>query len=109
MFDYEADEHTLTIFLSGEIDHHRAAAVRHSADELIDRFSPKQVILDFSRITFCDSSGIAIVLGRYKKMKELGGEVILCNLPKQADTIFRLANIQKLVKIKERDGINGTK
>ncbi len=99
MFDYEADENTLKIFLSGEIDHHRATAVRTCTDELIERFAPKKTILDFGKVTFCDSSGIAIVLSRYKKMQQFGGTVELCNLPKQAETIFRLANIEKLVKI----------
>ena len=77
MFDYEVENGILKIFLCGEVDHHHAAEIRTCVDELIDRFLPKTVILDFEHVSFCDSSGIAIVLGRYKKMQSLGSDLFL--------------------------------
>ena len=71
------------------------------ADELIARYEPTLLILDFGNVTFSDSSGIAVVLGRYKKMKELGGQTELSSVPKGIKRIFSLAAVDKLVKIRE--------
>lgn len=103
MFDYEVENGILKIFLCGEVDHHHAVEIRTCVDELIDRFLPKTVILDFEHVSFCDSSGIAIVLGRYKKMKSLDSDLFLSGLSGQTLTIFQLANIEKIVKILQEE------
>ena len=89
----------LTVFLHGEIDHHTAADLRRQIDLLVLQYSPVSLILDFSGVDFCDSSGIAIVLGRYRLMRSLGGEVELTRLPAAVSHIFDLADLRRLVKI----------
>lgn len=99
MITYETSERLLTVFLSGEIDHHTAAALRCAIDEVIRKHSPLCLILDFSRVDFCDSSGIAVVLGRYRLMRSLGGELELTGLPDNVRHVFEMADLKKIVKI----------
>ncbi len=67
---YKVDNKILTIFLAGELDHHSAVFAKVTIDELLDKDIYNEVIFDFSRMTFMDSTGIGVLLGRYKKLKE---------------------------------------
>ncbi|MBO5221993.1 MAG: anti-sigma factor antagonist [Clostridia bacterium] len=99
MINYEVSERILTVTILGEIDHHTAIGLRTEIDGLVRKYSPLCLILDFSRVDFCDSSGIALVLGRYRLMKSLGGEVELIRLPENVSHIFDMADLKRLVKI----------
>ncbi len=99
MLSYSVDDDILTVFIKGELDHHTSSGLREETDKLIDRFSPIKTILDFKNVTFCDSSGIAFVLGRYKRMTAGGGILELTRLPRQVATIFDLANLGSLIRI----------
>ncbi len=99
MITYEVQERLLTVSIIGEIDHHTAAALRTEIDGLIKKYSPLCLMLNFSRVDFCDSSGIAIVLGRYRLMHSLGGEVELTELPENVAHIFEMADLKRIVKI----------
>ena len=90
---------TLTVHLTGEIDHHAAAAVRETIDREICRVRPKTTVLDLSGIEFMDSSGLGLILGRYTKARELGTEVIIKNPSKRTEKIFRMAGADKFIKI----------
>ena len=99
MLSYNVDDEILTVFIKGEIDHHTSAGLKEETDKLIDRFSPIKTILDFKNVTFCDSSGIAFVLGRYRHMTSDGGILELTRLPRQVAMIFELANLGSLIRI----------
>lgn len=99
MITYETTERILTVSIVGEIDHHTTAGLRMEIDELIKKYSPLCLILDFSKVDFCDSSGIALVLGRYRMMKSLGGDVELTQLPNNVRHIFEMADLKKIVTI----------
>lgn len=99
MIEYEIRERLLTVGLFGEIDHHTGAAMRTQIDELIAKHSPLCLILDFSHVEFCDSSGIALVLGRYRLMHSLGGEVELIRLPEHVRHVFEMADLKRFVRI----------
>lgn len=71
---YEMIGDTLTAQLMGELDHHTAVKVRSEIDNMMDRYGAKNLIFDFSKVTFMDSAGIGVVLGRYKRL-QAGGEV----------------------------------
>ncbi len=90
----------VTISLSGEIDHHNAAALRYEADEAIQTFLAPNVRLDFGEVTFMDSSGIGFVLGRYRVAESYGGNVEVVNLSQRLYSIMKLAGLEKLVKLK---------
>ena len=90
---------TLTVLLTGEIDHHSAAGMRAQIDEAIERHRPATLMLDFGGVTFMDSSGIGLVMGRYKLMNSLGGMVSVVNTPKPLQKVMRLAGLDRLARI----------
>ena len=68
-------EKQVTACLIGEIDHHGAGHLREAIDEMVKRIHPDTLILDFRDVTFMDSSGIGLVMGRYRLVREWGGTV----------------------------------
>ncbi|MGN1143406.1 MAG: anti-sigma factor antagonist, partial [Anaerovoracaceae bacterium] len=66
---YEMTGNTLTAQLMGELDHHAAAKVRSEIDDTMDSYGAKNLIFDFGKVTFMDSAGIGVVLGRYKRLQ----------------------------------------
>ena len=72
---YQVQENCLTIYLPREVDHHNADEIRKEADAVISRNHIRYVIFDFDRTDFMDSSGIGIIMGRYKTVSLIGGEV----------------------------------
>ena len=71
---YQVQENCLTIYLPREVDHHNADEIRKEADAVISRNHIRYVIFDFDRTDFMDSSGIGIIMGRYKTVSLIGGE-----------------------------------
>lgn len=90
------------ISISGEIDHHNAAALRYEADEAIQMHLAPNIRLDFGEVTFMDSSGIGFVLGRYRIAESYGANVEVVNLTQRLYSIMKLAGLEKLVKLKIR-------
>ena len=72
MVELKWDDRTLTAYLKGEIDHHNAGALRSCIDEAIGRAFPEMLCLDFAKVSFMDSSGIGLIMGRYRMMQEIG-------------------------------------
>lgn len=87
---------SMTACLVGEIDHHTAKTIRERIDEAAQRAHPSELILDFKDVTFMDSSGIGLVMGRYSLMKELGGGVRVVNQSNHIRKVMRLAGLDKL-------------
>lgn len=92
----------LTIALSGEIDHHNAAALRLEADEAIQSTLASNIRLDFGEVTFMDSSGIGFVLGRYRIAQSCGGNIEVVNLSGRLYSMMKLAGLEKLVTLKTK-------
>lgn len=92
----------LTIAVSGEIDHHNAAALRMEADEAIQTAQVKNVRLDFGEVTFMDSSGIGFVLGRYRIVESFGGSIEVVNLSGRLFSMMQLAGLEKLMILKKK-------
>lgn len=96
----DTEEKTVIARLSGEIDHHSAKEMRSDIDLAIERFHPEKLILDFDGVTFMDSSGIGLVMGRYKAVKLCGGSVIIENTGSQIRKVMRLAGLDRLAVIR---------
>ncbi len=94
----------LTVYLEGELDHHAAKTVRNQIDEAVEFNMPTLLILDFDRVTFMDSSGIGLVMGRYRNLQKSGAKLSLTNLPPNIYKVMKLAGIEKLAKIDK--GVN---
>ncbi len=84
---------TLAAYLSGEIDHHAAQSLRREIDAQIDTQMPELLALDFSGVTFMDSSGVGLILGRGKYIASLGGHMTVQNPPAQICKMLDLAKI----------------
>lgn len=93
------EEKRISVFLEGEIDHHSAAIIRAGIDDALFVNRPSELVLDFGNITFMDSSGIGLVMGRYKIMKSLGGKVILASLSGSNEKLMKLAGLERLENI----------
>lgn len=91
----------LTVALTGEIDHHCAKGYIQAIAGKIEAYTPEICILDFSEVTFMDSSGIAVVINALRGMKQTGGALVLTGIGKQPMRVFRASGIDKLVEIKE--------
>ena len=92
----------LYAFLKGEIDHHTAPEIRESIDDALS--SSEQcnfLVIDFSDVTFMDSSGVGMLIGRYKTMRERGGCVFAAGMTSQTEKLFRMAGLHRIIKIVE--------
>ena len=92
---------TLTVALTGEIDHHCAKDYIQTITAKIEAYTPQICILDFQDVTFMDSSGIAVVINSLRNMAKIEGQLILSGLGQQPMKVFRTSGIDKLVNIKE--------
>ena len=75
-----------------------AQQMREKIDESVIQSGAKTLVLDFSLVTFMDSSGIGLVMGRFRLMQENGGELVLQNLPAPLRKVMKLAGLDKLAK-----------
>ena len=73
-----------------------AQQLREELDSRTQQCRPRRLVLDFSRVEFMDSSGIGLVLGRYRMMEELGGQLIVTGLPRHLRKVMRVAGIESL-------------
>lgn len=99
--NYETEDKLLLLEITEEIDHHVVEQIRRKADYEITRYMPRKVVFDFSHVTFMDSAGIGMVLGRYKMMKMLGGSLEMINVSPMLKKIFEMSGITKICPIKE--------
>lgn len=83
----------------GDLDHHTAKNIRSDIDREVKEHHCSLLILDFSGVTFMDSSGIGLVMGRYKLMEEQDGKIIVACPPAYIKKVMNLAGINKLTKI----------
>lgn len=99
--DFENRGNVLVVSLIGELDHHSAEEVRVKIDDRISRENIRKLILDFSGVTFMDSSGIGVIIGRYKKISMRSGEVNIISVNKSIKRVFELSGIFKIIKYYE--------
>lgn len=98
-FSYKVEDGVLEIKLVGEIDHHSAVGVRSDIDELIFELRPQKVVLNLSEISFMDSSGLGLIMGRYSLIKDLGGTLSLRAPTVAVMKILTLAGMERMIKI----------
>lgn len=89
----------LIALLEGEIDHHSARELREEIDSTASRTRPHTLTLDFSRVQFMDSSGVGLIMGRYRLVSEWGGQVCVANLPERLEKLVSLAGIRELCTV----------
>ena len=96
------DEDKLIVFkITDEIDDHSVQMIRRRVDYEIERYMPKKIVFDFDSVTFMDSAGIGLIMGRYKFAKMLGASLELSNLTGSVKKIFEMSGILKLIPVTE--------
>ena len=93
------EDNKVIALLSGEIDHHNAKSLRQDIDFSLRENQPEELIMDFSEVGFMDSSGIGLVMGRYKLMQEIGGNLVVRNPHPHIKKVMRLSGIDRLASI----------
>lgn len=91
------ESRVVTALVTGEVDHHAAKILMAELARQVDAALPREVRLDLGGVSFMDSSGIAVVLRIWKRMRQLGGSVTLWNVPAQAGKVLKAAGVDKLI------------
>lgn len=87
----------LIFYFDGDLDHHSVSMLKDKIDREIRRNRSKNIVFDFSHVNFMDSSGVGLVLGRYKNLKVAGGDIRISGLDGEIKRIFMLSGLQKLI------------
>ncbi len=93
------EKRTIIVNIKEDLDHHAATELRKAVDAKIKSSNAINVIFNFSKVDFMDSSGIGVIMGRYKITKILGGKVVIYGVKKQARRIIEMSGIDKLICI----------
>lgn len=88
---------TLYMVLCGELDEHAATYVRNEMDSVLLNNKYRQIIIDLSELDFMDSTGVGVLIGRYKKMKEFGIPIFISNPSKHAEKIFKMTGLYEIM------------
>lgn len=102
---YEIRGENLIVFLPEELDHHNSRMIMEQCDWYILANQLKNVIFNFKRTTFMDSSGIGVILGRYKLVKKACGEITVLNINDTIDRIFSISGLYKICKKSEASSL----
>ncbi len=97
----ETTSEGMIVWLSGELDHHAARQLRQQVDLAAERARPKVLRLDFGGVTFMDSSGIGLIMGRYRLMQLSGGSLVVTGASERLCRVMRLAGLDKLGILKD--------
>ncbi len=99
---FKSEKDTLTVFLSGDIDHHTSKNIRESIDREMQKIMPSSLRLDFRDVHFMDSSGVGLVMGRYKTALVYGCSVCVAHMPDAVEKIMQMSGLGSLITF-ERD------
>lgn len=99
MEDFQIIDNCLMVRMPEEVDHHRASYICEGADRLLVRENVENVVFDFEDTRFMDSSGIGIIMGRYRKISCFGGHVYAIHADRQIQRIFRMSGLHRIVEI----------
>ncbi|NLZ93341.1 MAG: anti-sigma F factor antagonist [Firmicutes bacterium] len=100
---------TLIVKMFGELDHHAAGFLRSNIDAKLNRSDINDILFDFQGVNFMDSSGIGMILGRYKIVSLKNGKVLACNLSPRLMRIFEMSGLLTKITVynSERDALTG--
>lgn len=99
----ETIEDVLCIRLEGELDHHTADQLRNKAAKEIEEKKTRYLVFNLEKLSFMDSSGIGVILGRYKQIQQLKGEVIVCSLPPSIQRLFEMSGLLKIIRLEQTE------
>ncbi|QQE72839.1 anti-sigma F factor antagonist [Brevibacillus composti] len=99
----ETKQDVLVVRLQGELDHHTAEELRAKVDQLLRQSSIRHIVLSLADLAFMDSSGIGVILGRYKQISARSGEMVVCSINPTIYRIFEMSGLFKVIKFRENE------
>ncbi|WP_379966670.1 anti-sigma F factor antagonist [Ectobacillus sp. sgz5001026] len=99
IINMEVKRDVLCIRLSGELDHHTAEELRSRVMDTLEINQAHHIILNLEHLTFMDSSGLGVILGRYKHVKSLGGEMVVCAISPVVKRLFEMSGLFKIIRL----------
>ncbi len=104
--EFDEKDSCLYIQITEEIDHHTTEKIRRKMDNEITRFMPRKVVFDFSKVSFMDSAGIGLLIGRYKLAKMLGGITEIKNTSKSIEKVLEMSGITKIIPLTKNSKVS---
>ena len=101
MITFDLSEDTLIVHLNGELDHHTATVIKDEIDKTMEAFGSNNLIFQLSGITFMDSSGVGMIMGRYNKVRERRGKIAVTGCSPYTDRILEMSGIYTIIERKE--------
>ena len=93
----------LIVRMSGELDHHTSDSARKDMEDAILRGNVTHLILSLKQLTFMDSSGIGVILGRYKLITSRGGRMVVCDVSPAVYRLFDMSGLFKIVSVEQSE------
>lgn len=90
---------TLIVGIIGELDHHTAEYVRQKIDSELIKSTTRNVVIDLSKLSFMDSSGIGVIMGRYKNVQQLNGKMAITVIGSQIRRILEMAGLNRIIPV----------
>lgn len=100
---FQMEGEILRIMVPKDLDHHNCIVIRETADNIMLQENIREILFDFQNTEFMDSSGIGVIVGRYKNMKCLGGTVAAIHVNQRIKKIFLLSGLSKMIKVYEKE------
>lgn len=94
----EIKGNVLCIRLGGELDHHSAERLKNEATTIIEQKNIKHIVLNLAELTFMDSSGLGVILGRYKQIKQQQGNMVVCAITPSVKRLFEMSGLFKIIQ-----------
>ncbi|WP_206425348.1 anti-sigma F factor antagonist [Staphylospora marina] len=95
------DRHVLVVRLVGELDHHASERVRQTIEQELAKGYTANLVLNLADLEFMDSSGLGVILGRYRKVSELGGKMALCSIRPSVGRLMEMYGLYKILPVFE--------
>ncbi|MBR5809718.1 MAG: anti-sigma factor antagonist [Clostridia bacterium] len=93
------EKRALLVKVKDELDHHMAEKIKAEVDDKMRSTNAVNVIFDFSGLSFMDSSGLGVIMGRYKKARTLGGKVVVFGVNAGVLRIMEMSGLSKIIKL----------
>ncbi len=104
---YQEKDKLLIFEITEEIDHHTTEKIRRKMDHEITRYMPRKIMFNFNQVTFMDSAGIGMLMGRYKLAKMLGSKVELMKIQPSVRKVLEMSGVLKIIPLSQEDSMVG--
>ncbi|WP_243290133.1 anti-sigma F factor antagonist [Bacillus sp. FJAT-47783] len=103
LIDMEVKKNVLCVRLSGELDHHTTEELRNQVNEVVETQKIEHMVFNFQDLRFMDSSGLGVILGRYKQIRNIGGEMVVCAVSPPIKRLLDMSGLFKIIRLEETE------